>query len=689
MTKAHLQFRSLADVLRLAASAYYAGDGEQLMDDASYDAGIRQLRADAEANGWTDADDLLTEVAGGQAGGDVAHAVPMLSIDNAMDDDEVRAFFARVSAKTGTPEDELSWVVEPKLDGMALSVRYDAGRLARIVTRGNGLAGEDVTRLARHVVGIPACLGFPQTITVLGECVMTHDDFAEANRVRVENGERPFANPRNAVAGSLRSKHRTYSVPMTFIAYGVDYPETETVKGSHASEMADCAALGFIVASTVLGHDPVDAPVFRGTQSVLGAVASIEQGRSGFDMDTDGAVIKANDQRVRDIVGEGSRSPRWAIARKFAPDTRETDLLDIEVAVGRTGNLSFTAKVTPTAVGGVTIESVTVHNVSEIARKGLRLPGPDGAAQRVVVRRAGEVIPEIVGVADIGPGEGQTVAFEAPTQCPNGHALDTSGIIWKCVLGRECGVSAGIRYAVSRDCLDIEGMGAQIVDALVESGTVDTVDDLFGLDMTNLLTVPRLGRSNATKIMVQIDKARSLPLARIVTALGIRGTGRAMSRRIASHFATMTAIRAASVEQMAEVEGIGPVKAPSIVAELAELAPLLDRMARLGVVSAQNTDPTPPSPVESEGAQSFLLAGRSVCVTGAMTGALTGMTRNEVNELIDSLGGRASSSVSAKTSFLLTDDPGSQTGKAKKARELGIEIVSPDEFARRYLDGGA
>ncbi|MCL4414696.1 MAG: helix-hairpin-helix domain-containing protein, partial [Actinobacteria bacterium] len=286
-------------------------------------------------------------------------------------------------------------------------------------------------------------------------------------------------------------------------------------------------------------------------------------------------------------------------------------------------------------------------------------------------------------------GEGQTRAFEPPTQCPNGHALDTSGIIWSCVLGRKCATEAGIRYAVSRDCLDIEGMGTQIVESLVWGGVVYDVADLFELDMTNLLTVPRLGQSNAAKIMAQIDKARSLPLARIVTALGIRGTGRAMSRRIASHFATMTAIRAASGEQMAEVEGIGPVRAPSIVAELAELAPVLDRMARLGVVSAQNADPTPDSSVESEGAQPLPLVGKSVCVTGAMTGELAGMTRNEVNELIDSLGGRASSSVSAKTSFLLTDDPESGTGKAKKARELGVEIVSPDEFARRYLGGGA
>jgi DNA ligase (NAD+) len=686
---ARLEFLALAAELRSGAAAYYSGDGRQTMDDATYDAGIRQLRAAAEANGWTEADDLLYEVAGGQSDGDVPHARPMLSLDNAMDYDELQSFLRRVAAKTGIAEDDLNWVVEPKLDGMALSVRYIEGVLDRVVTRGNGLAGEDVTRLARNVVGIPSRLDVSCSVVVVGECVMTHSDFAEANRMRLEHGDHAFANPRNAVAGSLRSKHRSYEVPMTFIAYGIDDPEGE-INGSHVYEMAYCASLGFIVASTVLGHNPTAVPVLRGTDAILDGVADIEQDRADFNMDTDGAVIKANDRAVRVAMGEGSRSPRWAIAKKFAPDTRETDLLDIVVAVGRTGNLSFTAKVAPVSVGGVTIESVTVHNVSEIARKGLRLPGPDGTAQRVVVRRAGEVIPEIVGVADTGPGEGETRAFEPPAQCPNGHDLDTDSIIWKCVQGRVCGAAAGIRYAVGRDCLDIEGMGTQIVDSLVEAGKVSTVADLFWLTEKSLLGVPRLGPSNAAKLMAQIDKARSVPLDRLVAALGIRGTGRSMSRRIAARFGSMDAIRLATAEQMAEVEGIGSLKAQSIVAELTELAPMIDKMAGLGVLAAtagaRIDTPTLPSPVEGAG---LPLAGMAVCVTGAMTGALEGMSRNEVSELIESLGGRAASSVSAKTSLLLTDDPESGTGKAKKARELGIEIVSPDEFAGRYMGGDA
>lgn len=685
-------FLALADELRVAASAYYAGDGSQVMDDATYDTKMRCLRDAAEVYGWGDADDLLTSVAGGQGVGDVAHEATMLSLDNAMDDAEMAQFFARVSRGVGGDGEDINWVVEPKFDGMALEVVYQGGRLCRVVTRGNGLVGEDVTRLASTVSGIPATIDYDGGLVVVGECVMTHQDFAEANRIRLAHGDRPFANPRNAVAGSLRSKHRTYQVPLSFYAYGATWAQASAGSygaATYSGELAQLRVLGFSTAADVLAFDGA----VRGTEAALERIAAIEASRAAFQMDTDGAVVKADQLRIRTALGASSRAPRWAIARKFAPDTRETDLLDIEVAVGRTGNLSFTAKVAPVHVGGVTITSVTVHNVSEIARKGLRLPGPDGTAQRVVVRRAGEVIPEIVGVADSSPTDDRTTAFVAPQCCPNGHELDTtSSIIWTCVKGRECGVSAGIRYAVSRDCLDIEGMGGRIVDALVESGAVADVADLFELDMAQLLAVPRLGQSNTTKILAQIDVAKTLPLARIITALGIRGTGRSMSRRIASHFVTMDALRAASVETLAAIEGIGPVKAASIHEELKDLGPVLDRLSAAGIgggspdsQTATGGDEEVAGDARQASSAPAPLAGIVVCVTGAMTGALGHYSRNEVHELIESLGGRASSSVSAKTTYLLTADPDTSTGKGKKARELGIEIISPDEFAARFL----
>ena len=667
----HDAFIALLAELQAASAAYYDGDGAQLMDDATYDTRVEALSSAARLNGWHEAEEFLGAVQG--APGDVAHLRPMLSLDKAMDEEEMLAFFARVERHVGASDTEIEWSVQPKLDGAAISVRYVAGVLDRIVTRGDGQTGEDITRLAQHSAGIPARLAEPLTIAVNGECVMTHADFAAANALRVANGDRPFANPRNAVSGSLRSLHRSYLLPTSFVAY--------LLVGDGADEMSDAeqmqrlCELGF---ATAAQYGP---GVVSGRAAALAAIATIETSRATFPMDTDGAVVKANDPGVRRLMGEGSRAPRWAIARKFAPDTRETNLLGIVVEVGRTGNLSFTALLEPVSVGGVTVSSATLHNVSEIARKGLRLPVEGGTLQRVVVRRAGEVIPELVGRANDETDGSEP--FVAPTLCPYGHEIDRSGLIWRCVMGRACAAAAGIRYAVSRDCLDIDGMGEVIVDALVRAGVVSDVADLFALTMADLVAVERLGEANATKILAGIERAKSLPLGRIIAALGIRGTGRSMSRRLASHFSSMAALQAASVAELAEVEGIGAVKAPVIAEELVALAPVIGRLESLGVDLGHDDGSAEQAGPALEGGDRPL-AGLTICVTGAMTGPLASLTRNEVNELIERLGGKASSSVSAKTSFLLTADGDSGTAKAKKAAELGVEIVSPESFADRY-----
>ena len=668
------EFQALADELRSAAAAYYAGEGIQELDDYAYDRGIAALRAASESHGWTD--ELLETVAGGQGSGTVTHDLPMLSLDNCFDDGDLLAFIERVAKKSGTPAADLSWAVEPKFDGMMLAVSFVDGTLARIVTRGDGLSGEDVSHWAKDIKGVPPVLPASRndSITVVGECVMSEEDFAAANKARTANGKPPFANPRNAVAGALRSLHRQYSIPLSFVVHGlVNGPDGET----HTKTMARLAKLGFETSADVVASTEA-----TGTDEVLARIAYIESHRADFTMDTDGAVIKANDPAVRQVMGEGSRAPRWAIARKFAPDTRQTSLLDIAVEVGRTGNLSFTAELEPVFVGGTTITYASVHNPSVIAEKGLRLPKTaKSAPQQVIVRRAGEVIPQIVGAANEDNLK-TTAPFVPPTECPRcGSGLDTSGLIWKCLKGRDCVTAPGLIYAASRDCLDIEGLGSTHIEALVESGTVHDLADLFALTEVQLLTIPRLGESNAAKILAGIDAAKTLPLARLVAALGIRGTGRSMSRRIAAHFGSLNAIRAATVEQIAEVEGLGSVKAPSIVAELAELTQMLDRLADMELGGATVTA----AATDSSTSDALPLAGKAVCVTGAMTGPLADKSRNEMNELIESLGGRAASSVSAKTSFLLTADGDSGTGKSKKAAELGVAIVSPEEFAATYL----
>jgi len=654
------EFVALADQLREAAAAYYAGNGEQLMDDASYDRSLRLLGAAAGANGWDEADDLLTQVAAGVASGDVPHSTPMLSLDNAMNDEEMAAFFGRVAKLSGVDAEKLEWAIDPKLDGMALSVRYENGRLVRIITRGNGLAGEDVTRLAKDSAGIPKLLKEKLTIEVRGECVMTHTDFEIANERRIANGGSAFANPRNAVAGSLRSIHRTYKVPTTFLCYGLVYDGAAGWKFSEQMEFL--AGLGFTPAHSIVTGG---VAVVTGIAAATAAISHIEAERANFGVDTDGAVIKANDPVVQMRAGQGSRAPRWAIARKFPPDTRKTELYDIVVEVGRTGNLSFTARLKPVSVGGATISSATVHNPSQIAAKGLRVPKEAGGPhQQVWVRRAGEVIPEVVG--PVSSDTTGTVPFPAPKVCPRcGGGLDKSGLIWRCKRGRACGMEEGLSYAVSRDCLDVEGCGPEVVAGLVAGGKLADVADLFELSMDDLLSVDRLGEKNATKILASIERARSLPLSKVFCSLGVNMTGRSMSRRLARHFGTMEALRSATKEQLCDVEGVGPERAAAIIEEMATLKPVIDRLIAAGIGLTENA-------VLAAGAP---LAGQKVVVSGTVPG----MSRSQAQEAVERLGGKSSGSVSSSTTLLVAGE-GAGT-KVAKAESLGIKVMSAEDFA--------
>lgn len=648
------EFDGFAVRLQDAARAYYSGDGSQLMDDATYDAGIRALRLAQAANPeWGTA--VLTEVAGGEGTGDVAHSAPMLSLDNAMDDDEVRAFISRFARLTSMAPEAIEWSVEPKLDGMALSAHYKDGNLVRVLTRGTGLMGEDVTEVARDAQGLPSHIRSKATLEVRGECVMTDTDFAVTNTARMAAGKTAFANARNGVAGILHTKRRGYAALISFLAYGAIYANSENA--THSRAMDYVLTLGFTPARALMnGHD-----VVTGTDSLLAALAQVEGMRASLGVDIDGAVIKANDPALRAKAGEGSRAPRWAIARKFPPSVRATDLLDINVDVGRTGNLSFTAKVAPVFVGGATITSVTVHNPSQIATKGLRLP-VDGQAQQVYVRRAGDVIPEIV-----GPVEGDTngATFVPPVVCPRcGNALDKTNLVWRCSMGVACAVEAGIQYAVSRDNLDIDGMGERIVHSLVASGHVSDVADLFSLDLAALLTVDRLGASNARKILQGIERARALPMHRVLSALGIPMTGRSMSRRLARHFGSMPALCAASIDALREVESVETDRARSIREGLDRLGSVLDRLAALGIGQVENTQ-----------VASSELTGLTVVVSGSVPG----MTRTQAQELVERLGGRASSSISANTSLLVAG-PGAGS-KVAKAQSLGVRVMSAEDFA--------
>ncbi|WP_327721439.1 NAD-dependent DNA ligase LigA [Streptomyces sp. NBC_00490] len=669
-----------------AAAAYYEG-GTSALDDDTYDRLVRGIAAwEAEHPDEVLSDSPTGKVAGGAVEGDVPHTVAMLSLDNVFSPEEFTTWTASLARRIG--HDVTCFSVEPKLDGLAIAARYTHGRLRQLITRGDGTAGEDVSHAIGTIEGLPEELSEPVTVEVRGEVLMTTAQFEHANEVRTAHGGQPFANPRNAAAGTLRAKERAYTVPMTFFGYGLlPLPDTPPAlaeqlgESAHSDLMAQAGGLGVnTTATTAVPGSTADT-----VEEVLARVQEIAALRAELPFGIDGVVIKADlaiDQRT---AGSGTRAPRWAIAYKLPAVEKVTRLLEVEWNVGRTGIIAPRAVLEPVEIDGSTITYATLHNPADITRRDLRL------GDHVMVYRAGDVIPRIEApVAHLRTGDEQPIVF--PEVCPRcGSAIDTSEQRWRCENGRNCHLVASLSYAAGRDQLDIEGLGHTRVVQLVDAGLVADLADLFTLTRDQLLALERMGDTSTDNLLAALTTAKSQPLSRVLCALGVRGTGRSMSRRIARYFATMDNIRAADAEAMQRVDGIGTEKAPSIVAELAELAPLIDKLAAAGV---NMTEPgaTPPVPVdensagadgEVEGAE-LPLAGMAVVVTGSMTGALEKLSRNEMNELIERAGGRASSSVSKKTSLVVAGDGAGS--KRAKAEDLGIRLASPDEFATLIAD---
>ncbi|MFF7335358.1 NAD-dependent DNA ligase LigA [Streptomyces sp. NPDC008150] len=684
--------QAVEDAVR-ASAAYYEG-GTSSLDDDTYDRLVRGIAA------WEAGhpDEVLPEsptgkVAGGAVEGDVPHTVVMLSLDNVFSPEQFTAWTASLTRRIG--HDVAAFSVEPKLDGLAIAARYTRGRLTRLVTRGDGTAGEDVTHAAAIVEGLPAELAEPVTVEVRGEVLMTTAQFEHANEVRTEHGGAPFANPRNAAAGTLRAKDRAYTVPMTFFAYGLlPLPGTDSELAglldelAHSELMARAAGLGV---NTTAGT-AVPGLVATSVDEVLARVQEIAGLRAQLPFGIDGIVIKADAAADQRTAGAGTRAPRWAIAYKLPAVEKITRLLEVEWNVGRTGIIAPRAVLEPVEIDGSKITYATLHNPADITRRDLRL------GDHVMVHRAGDVIPRIEApVAHLRTGAEQPIVF--PSVCPRcGSAIDTSQERWRCEQGRNCHLVASLSYAAGRDQLDVEGLGGTRVVQLVDAGLVADLADLFALTRDQLLALDRMGETSTDNLLAAIDTARGKPLSRVLCALGVRGTGRSMSRRIARYFATMDNIRAADATSLQRVEGIGPEKAPSIVGELAELGPLIDRLAAAGV---NMTEPgaTPPPPVTEEGPDgegaaadatagenrdAGPLAGMTVVVTGSMTGPLEKLSRNQMNELVERAGGRSSSSVSKKTSLVVAGEGAGS--KREKAESLGIRLATPDEFGELVAD---
>ncbi|MBF9134801.1 NAD-dependent DNA ligase LigA [Plantactinospora sp. S1510] len=703
--------RALAEITS-AAAAYYSGT-DLAMDDATYDAVMARIIATETAQpGWKSGDSPSDLVAAG-AGvvGDVEHSSPMLSLDNVFGEEDLGRWAARLDKLLGRPA--AGYTVEPKIDGLAIAARYVAGRLTQVATRGDGRAGEDVTTQARRAAGLPEQLSEPVTLEVRGEVFMTDADFVRANEMRTATGEPAFAHPRSAAAGTLRAQDRVYDAPLSFLAYavhgledtvsevGADDPVPQTgaddaapqvgaddaapqvgadagMTKPHSAIMAYIESLG--VATTA--GSPAGMPLCATIHEVLAAVEALYAGRGELGFGIDGAVIKADHPADRELAGSGTRAPRWGIAYKFPADTRTTTLLRIEVQVGRTGLITPVAVLAPVQVGGVTVTSATLHNFEDLVRRNVR------AGDTVFVRRAGDVIPEVTG-AKLDERPADSVPYEPPAGCPRcGGEIDRSQKRWRCTQGRACGARESLSYYAARDSMDIEGLGSKIIDLVVGAGLVTDPGDLYDLDAATLATLDRLGETSARKLVANIEASKSQPLSRVLTGLGVRMTGRSMSRRLARHFGTMEALLSASVPDLQQVEGVGPERAVTIAAELVELAPVVDKLTARGVnmiepgvvpaVASGQGDGDPDASAPTPAALP-LRKPDGAPMTVVVTGSVPGLSRNEGNEAVERLGGKSSGSVSKRTDLVVVGEGAGS--KAEKAVTLGVRVLPAERFA--------
>nr|WSW42030.1 NAD-dependent DNA ligase LigA [Streptomyces sp. NBC_01001] len=661
-----------------AAAAYY-GSGDSPLDDASFDLLVSLIQAyEDRYPEHIDPASPTGKVAGGAVpAGEVAHTAAMLSLANAFGPQDLLDWEASVVRRLGAPVAG-GFVVEPKLDGASLAARYQGGRLVQLVTRGNGTSGEDVSHAIGTIVGLPERLASDVSFEVRGEVLLTTAQFEQANEIRAAHGAGAFSNARNGAAGTLRAKGRPYTVEMTFWAFGAveldgaDGPDGPAVLpgSTHAEVMAFVAAAGVRTAAAT----PAGLTVVATVAEVQEHVDRIAALRARLPFGIDGVVVKLDSLTEQAAAGTGSRHPHWATAYKLAAVERRTQLLDVTWAVGRTGVLAPTAVLEPVEIDGSVVRHATLHNPADIERRGLRL------GDTVTVYKAGDIIPRIEApVLELRTGEER--AIELPAVCPGCQGeIDRSQERWRCAQPADCGRIAAILYAGGRDQLDIDGLGETYVRALVEAGRVRDVADLFGLDRAALAEAAG-SEKRAVKLLEQIEAAKGRPLARVFCALGVVGTGRGMSRRIARHFGTMEAIRAADAAAMTEVELVGDTKAAGIVAQVAELGPVIDKLAAAGV---NLVEPQVARPAGGEGAQGAEgpLAGQCVVVTGKMTGALAAYdTRDKVRELIERAGGKSASGISGRTTLLVA---GAKAGsKVAKAEEAGIEIVGEEAFAER------
>lgn len=650
----------LRELIRYHDYKYYVEAAPEI-SDLEYDRLMQRLRQlEAEHP------DLITPDSPTQRIGDqpvegleeVAHRVPMLSIDNTYTEEEVRAFAERAARMLG--REPIQWVVELKIDGVAVAVIYEDGVLARGVTRGNGFVGDDITHNVRTIRDIPLRLlgdRHPPVLEVRGEVYMTNSDLAELNAAQKAKGEPTFANPRNAAAGSIRQLDPRIcaSRRLRFFAHGLGYSEGFNVK-THMEFLETIKRYGIPTTPLAACFDTIDAAIAYCNE--------LQEKVPELDFEIDGFVIKVNSFEQRERLGATSKSPRWMIAYKFEKYEGVTRVKKIRVQVGKTGIVTPVADLEPIELAGTIVSRASLHNADEIARKDVR------EGDWVVVEKAGKIIPHVVRV-EKHRREGPLPEFRFPKRCPEcGTALvrDEGGVYIRCP-NLECPaqIKERIRYFASRNAMDIEGLGDKLVDQLVEKGLVRTYGDLYRLRAEDLIPLERMGKKSAENLLRNIAASKDRGLARVLTALAIRHVGPRVATVLAEHFRSIDRLQKASVDELSSVPEIGPVIAQSVYDFLhSEYGRrIIEDLRRLGIrmEQAKEAEEVPQT-----------LAGKTVVVTGT----LKKYSREEVEAVIARHGGRPTSSVSSKTSFVVVgENPGS---KLDKARQLGIPTLSEEEF---------
>ena len=649
--------QQLRDLINRYNFLYYSADDPEVTD-AEYDrlfAELKQLE--------TKYPELVTPDSPTQRVGSapldkftqVTHAMPMLSLDNVFDEAELTAFNQRVRDRLNT-DAVITYAAEPKLDGLAISIRYENGLLVQAATRGDGAVGEDVTENVRTIRNIPLKLhgnNVPQVVEIRGEIYMPKAGFEKLNQQRLANNEKLFVNPRNAAAGSLRQLDSsvTASRPLALFCYGLGEIEGMERPASHTEAMQIISQWGGAVCP--------DTKQLQGVEACLEYLHELGERRATLPYDIDGVVFKVDDSRLQERLGFVSRAPRWAIAYKFPAQEESTQVLDIEVQVGRTGALTPVARLQPVFVGGVTVSNATLHNEDEVRRKDVRI------GDTVIIRRAGDVIPEVVQVVkDKRPDN--AVEFVMPSQCPvcGAEVERVEGeAVARCSGGLFCGAQRkeAIKHFASRKALDIDGLGDKIVEQLVDAELIKDPADLFYLTKAQLSALERMGDKSAENLVNALNHAKNTRFARFLYALGIREVGEATARSLALHFVKLDKLTTAKEDELIEIEDVGPVVAHHIYTFFRQEHNLdvIQRLLDAGVSWPEEK----PVYADSE------LTGKTV----VLTGTLENLSRSEAKEKLLALGAKVAGSGSAKTDYVVAGrDAGS---KLNKAQSLGIEVV--------------